>query len=91
MLNIILLGLTSLLADFSSEMIMPILPFFIQSMGGGGIALGLIFGIGDAVAAIPAGLIAGFLWNLSALYTFSYGFALSLAAALWLMAAIKER
>lgn len=51
MLNIFLLGLTSLLADFSSEMIMPILPFFIQSMGGGGIALGLIFGIGDAVAA----------------------------------------
>lgn len=52
MLNIILLGLTSLLADFSSEMIMPILPFFIQSMGGGGLALGLIFGVGDAVAAI---------------------------------------
>lgn len=52
MLNIFLLGLTSLLADFSSEMIMPILPFFIQSMGGGGLALGLIFGVGDAVAAI---------------------------------------
>ena len=52
MLNIILLGLTSLLADFSSEMIMPILPFFIASFGGGGIAIGLIFGIGDAVAAI---------------------------------------
>lgn len=52
MLNIILLGLTSLLADFSSEMIMPILPFFIQSMGGGGLALGLIFGVGDAIAAL---------------------------------------
>ncbi len=52
MLNIILLGLTSLLADFSSEMIVPILPFFIKSVGGGGVAVGLIFGFGDAVAAI---------------------------------------
>lgn len=52
MLNIILLGLTSLLADFSSEMIVPILPFFIQALGGGGIVIGLIFGVGDAVAAV---------------------------------------
>jgi len=50
--NIILLGLTSLLADFSSEMVVPILPFFIQAVGGGGIAIGLIFGVGDAVAAL---------------------------------------
>lgn len=52
MLNIFLLGLTSLLADFSSEMIVPILPFFIESLGGGGVAVGLIFGLGDAVAAV---------------------------------------
>ncbi len=52
MLNIILLGLTSLLADFSSEMVVPILPFFIQSIGGAGVAIGLIFGVGDAVAAL---------------------------------------
>lgn len=52
MLNILLLGLTSLLADFSSEMVVPILPFFIQAVGGGGLAVGLIFGIGDAVAAL---------------------------------------
>ncbi len=52
MLNILLLGLTSLLTDFSSEMVLPILPFFIQSLGGGGIAIGLIFGVGDAVAAV---------------------------------------
>ncbi|MBI2669974.1 MAG: MFS transporter [Candidatus Yanofskybacteria bacterium] len=52
MLNVILLGLTSLLADFSSEMVFPILPFFIQSLGGAGVAIGLAFGIGDAVAAV---------------------------------------
>ncbi len=52
MLNIILLGITSLFADFSSEMIVPILPFFIQELGGNGIVIGLVFGIGDAVAAV---------------------------------------
>ncbi len=52
MLTIILLGITSLLNDFSSEMIFPILPFFIISLGGTGIAIGLIFGVGDAVAAL---------------------------------------
>lgn len=52
MLNVILLGLTSLLADLSSEMVVPILPFFIQAVGGTGIAVGLIFGVGDAVAAV---------------------------------------
>lgn len=52
MTNIILLGLTSLFADFSSELIVPLLPFFIKSLGGAGLAIGLISGIGDAVAAI---------------------------------------
>ena len=46
------MGLTSLFADFSSEMVVPILPFFIQAIGGGGIAIGLAFGAGDAVAAL---------------------------------------
>ncbi|TSC75181.1 MAG: major facilitator superfamily protein [Parcubacteria group bacterium Gr01-1014_44] len=52
MSNIFLLGLTSLFADFSSEIIMPLMPFFIKSLGGAGLAIGLISGIGDAVAAI---------------------------------------
>ena len=52
MRNIILLGLTSLLADFSSEMIQPLLPFFIASLGGAGLAIGLVGGVGDALAAI---------------------------------------
>ncbi|MCC6934192.1 MAG: MFS transporter [Candidatus Yanofskybacteria bacterium] len=52
MINVVLLGITSLLADLSSEMVVPILPFFVQALGGGGVAIGLIFGVGDAVAAI---------------------------------------
>lgn len=52
MRNIILLGLTSLLADFSSEMIQPLMPFFIVALGGAGMAVGLVGGIGDALAAI---------------------------------------
>ncbi|MBI2674415.1 MAG: MFS transporter [Candidatus Yanofskybacteria bacterium] len=52
MKNIILLGLTSLLADFSSEMIQPLLPFFITALGGAGIAVGLVGGGGDALASI---------------------------------------
>jgi len=45
LLNIILLGLVSLLNDFGSEMIMPILPLFITSLGGTGMAIGLIGGL----------------------------------------------
>ncbi|MBI4158146.1 MAG: MFS transporter [Candidatus Yanofskybacteria bacterium] len=52
MRNIVLLGLTSLLADFSSEMIQPLLPFFITALGGAGLAIGLVGGVGDALAAI---------------------------------------
>ncbi|MHC1563717.1 MAG: MFS transporter [Candidatus Hecatellaceae archaeon] len=50
--NVMLLGLTSLLTDFGSEMIMPILPLFIVSLGGAGIAVGLIAGIGDSLSSI---------------------------------------
>lgn len=52
MLNIILLGLTSLFADFSSEIIVPLLPFFITSLGGAGVAIGLISGGGEAAASL---------------------------------------
>lgn len=43
--NVLLLGLVSLLNDFSSEMILPLLPLFITSLGGAGITIGLIGGI----------------------------------------------
>lgn len=43
--NIFLLGIVSLLNDFSSEMILPILPLFITALGGAGLAVGLIGGL----------------------------------------------
>lgn len=69
MLNVFLFGAVSLLADFSSEMVFPILPFFIQSLGGGGVAVGIIFGIGDAVSAVFK-IISGHLADKSKKYKF---------------------
>ncbi len=50
--NIYLLGLVSFLNDFSSELILPILPFFIEALGGGGFIIGLIGGIRDLISNI---------------------------------------
>jgi Na+/melibiose symporter-like transporter len=53
MRNIILLGLTSLLTDISSEMVYPLIPFFLTAtLGAGPAALGLIEGIAESVASI---------------------------------------
>lgn len=51
-LNILLLGIVSFLNDISSEMITPILPFFIESLGGAGIATGLVGGIRDSMTSL---------------------------------------
>ena len=58
--DIFLLGIISFFADASSEMIMPVLPFFIAALGGGGIALGIIAGLGDGIASISK-IFSGFL------------------------------
>jgi len=50
--NILLLGIVSFLNDVSSEMIMPILPMFIKSLGGAGLAVGLAGGFRDSVPSI---------------------------------------
>jgi len=52
MYNIILLGLVSLINDMASKMILPILPLYIASIGGTGIAVGLITGIGESIASL---------------------------------------
>jgi MFS family permease len=45
-------GATSLANDFASEMIYPLLPAFVTGMlGGGAVALGVLDGVADAVAA----------------------------------------
>ena len=50
--NVILLGLTSFLNDFSSEMIMPILPFFLSSLGASAVLIGLVGGLRDSLASV---------------------------------------
>ncbi|MBL7130526.1 MAG: MFS transporter [Candidatus Omnitrophica bacterium] len=50
--NVVLLGLVSFINDVSSDMIFAVLPMFIVSLGGNGIAIGLIGGLGDTVAGI---------------------------------------
>jgi len=51
-INIILLGIVSFLNDASSEMITPILPLFIASLGGTGLIIGLIGGVRDSISSL---------------------------------------
>jgi len=51
-INILLLGVVSLITDFSSEMIIPLLPLFIASLGGGGVVVGLAGGLGDSLSSL---------------------------------------
>lgn len=53
MFNIILLGITSLLTDISSEMVYPILPIYlVTQLGAGPAILGLIEGIAESLASL---------------------------------------
>jgi MFS family permease len=53
MSNIIILGLTSLLTDISTEMVYPLLPFFLTAtLGAGPATLGLIEGIAESLASL---------------------------------------
>ena len=60
--NVILLGIVSMLNDISSEMIMPILPMFIESLGGSGLAVGVLGGVRDSLSSLLnvfSGYVAG--------------------------------
>jgi len=50
--NVLLLGFVSLLNDISSEIIQPVLPLFIASLGGSSLAVGLIGGISDGLPSL---------------------------------------
>ncbi len=50
--NIFLLGSSSFLNDIGSEMITPILPFLIISLGGAGLAVGLISGLREGLSSL---------------------------------------
>jgi MFS family permease len=50
--NVILLSIVSFINDLSSEMIMPILPMFLQSLGASGELIGLVGGLRDSLSSI---------------------------------------
>ncbi|HEY4909740.1 MAG TPA: MFS transporter, partial [Methylomirabilota bacterium] len=53
MRNVVLLGLTSLLTDISSEMVYPLVPFFLTAVLGASPAmLGLIEGLAESAASL---------------------------------------
>jgi MFS family permease len=50
--TVALLGVVSFITDLSSEMMMPLLPLFITTIGGTGVAIGLIGGLGDGLSSV---------------------------------------
>lgn len=58
--NIYLLGSSSLINDIGSEMITPLLPFIIASLGGAGLAIGLISGLREGLSSLVK-LLGGYL------------------------------
>ncbi len=51
-MNVLLLGIVSLLADLSSEMMIPILPMYITTLGGSAFVVGLTGGLGDSISSM---------------------------------------
>ncbi len=59
--SVFALGLVSFFSDISSEMVYPLIPFFLKSvLGAGSIAIGLIEGVAESTAAL-ANLFSGWL------------------------------
>jgi MFS family permease len=58
--NIWLLGWSSFFNDAGSEIIAPILPFYISALGGGGVAIGLLSGLREGLGSI-VNLLGGWL------------------------------
>ena len=50
--NVLVLGIVSLLTDSSSEMIYPIMPFFLTAIGATGLLIGLIEGASETTASL---------------------------------------
>jgi len=50
--SVVLLGLASLLTDLSSELVVPLIPLFMTSLGAGGLIIGILGGLSDSVVSI---------------------------------------
>jgi MFS family permease len=96
--TVVALGVVSLLNDAASEMIYPLLPAFIATLGGGPEALGIIEGVADATAALLkmiSGVIADRAGRLKALVLGGYALAnglrplIALATSWWHVLAVR--
>lgn len=96
--TVFLLGATSLFADVASEMIFPLLPLFVASLGAGPAFLGLVEGVADATASmlkLGSGYWADKTSHRKRLVLFGYGLAavvkpfMAVAAAPWHVMAIR--
>ncbi|HZR07000.1 MAG TPA: MFS transporter [Myxococcales bacterium] len=50
--NVVVLGIVSLVADISSDMVMPLLPAFVVALGGGAAFIGVIEGAAEGISAL---------------------------------------
>jgi MFS family permease len=92
-------GATSLANDFASEIIYPLLPAFVtQTLGGGALALGILDGVADAVAAsfkLVSGYLSELRWTRGIMVVLGYGIAtlvrplIALASATWHVIALR--
>src|SRR5579862_4544938 len=73
--NVVALGVVSLFNDSAGDMVQPLLPAFIGTIGGGPLALGLIEGVADATASLlqlGSGYLADRIGRLKAATTAGY-------------------
>jgi MFS family permease len=96
--TVIVLGVVSLLTDIAADMVMPFLPAFLVTVGGGARSLGLIEGVATATAALMKFFVGGLsdqVHRKKPLVLLGYGVAnavrplLALAGAPWHVLAIR--
>ncbi|MEN9578416.1 MAG: hypothetical protein RJA70_1425 [Pseudomonadota bacterium] len=95
---VIALGVTSFFADVGSEMIFPLLPVFVASLGASTTFLGLVEGLADATSSLlklASGYVADSTGRKKPLVLFGYGVAalarplVALATAPWHVLAVR--
>ncbi len=96
--TVVALGVTSFFTDVGSEMIFPLLPVFVASLGASATFLGLVEGVADATASLlklAAGYLADRASKKKPLVYFGYGLAalvrpvMGLAALPWHVLAVR--
>jgi len=76
--NVKLLGGSSFFNEIGSEMVAPILPFYITALGGGGVVIGLLTGLREGFSSIfklVGGWLSDRLGKRNAIVFFGYFFS----------------